>query len=190
MGAKGDNNRQRIVEAADQLFYTRGYNQTSFRDIAEMTGIPRGNFYYYFKTKDEILNAVIEHRLAGIQDYLRQCESVSTEPRRRLLAFAGLLDHNKENVIAFGCPLGSLSSELAKDDAALQRASVRVFEIIRQWLRQQFAALGFGDAEARAMDLLARMQGITVMSCAFKDMAFLERSNAAIRDWINQQTLS
>ncbi len=190
MGAKGDNNRQRIIEAADQLFYTRGYNQTSFRDISDMTGIPRGNFYYYFKTKDEILNAVIDHRLTGIQNYLRQCEASSANPRRRLMAFAELLDYNKRNVVEFGCPLGSLSSELAKDDEQLQRASVRVFEIIRQWLQQQFDELGFGDAEARAMDLMARMQGITVMSCAFKDIAFLERSNAAIKEWINRQTLS
>ena len=49
MGTKGENNRTRIIEAADQLFYKHGYNQTSFSDIADITGIPRGNFYYYFK---------------------------------------------------------------------------------------------------------------------------------------------
>jgi len=190
MGAKGENNRQRIVEAADQLFYTRGYNQTSFRDISDATGIPRGNFYYYFKTKDEILNAVIENRLHGIRDYLRQCDAVSDSPRLRLLAFTDILENNKSNVVEFGCPLGSLSSELARDNAELQQASVRVFEIIRQWLKQQFTELGFGNADERAMDMLARMQGITMMSCAFRDLKFLERSNAELKDWINQQTLS
>ncbi len=190
MGAKGENNRQRIVEAADQLFYTRGYNQTSFRDISDVTGIPRGNFYYYFKTKDEILNAVIDNRLHGVQDYLRQCDAVSDDPRERLLAFTDILENNKSNVVEFGCPLGSLSSELAKDDAQLQQASVRVFEVIRQWLKQQFAELGFSNADDRAMDMLARMQGITVMSCAFKDMSFLERSNAEMKEWVNQQTLN
>ena len=90
----------------------------------------------------------------------------------------------------FGCPLGSLSSELAKDNAELQQASVRVFEIIRQWLKQQFTDLGLGNADERAMDMLARMQGITMMSCAFRDLKFLERSNAELKDWINQQTLS
>ena len=55
MGTKGENNRARIIEAADELFYKRGYNQTSFSDIADITGIPRGNFYYYFKTKEGIL---------------------------------------------------------------------------------------------------------------------------------------
>ena len=41
MGTKGEGNRQRIIEAADGLFYRRGYNQTSFQDISEATGIPR-----------------------------------------------------------------------------------------------------------------------------------------------------
>jgi len=83
MGNKGDNNRQRIVEAADQLFYTRGYNQTSFRDISLNTGIPRGNFYYYFKTKDDILNAVIESRVKFYSGMLAQCESLAAQPTGR-----------------------------------------------------------------------------------------------------------
>ena len=44
MGTKGTTNRQRIVEAADRLFYVRGYNQTSFSDISDATGLPRGNY--------------------------------------------------------------------------------------------------------------------------------------------------
>lgn len=51
MGRKGENNRQRIIDAAENLFYRRGYNQTSFQDISDATDIPRGNFYYYYKTK-------------------------------------------------------------------------------------------------------------------------------------------
>ena len=66
MGSKGESNRQRIIDAADALFYQRGYNQTSFQDISDETGIPRGNFYYYFKTKDEILSAVVATRAADI----------------------------------------------------------------------------------------------------------------------------
>ena len=51
--------RDQIVEAADQLFYQNGYERTSFSDIAEAVHISRVNFYYHFRTKDEILDAVI-----------------------------------------------------------------------------------------------------------------------------------
>ena len=187
MGTKGDNNRQRIVDAADQLFYTRGYNQTSFRDISDMTGIPRGNFYYYFKTKDDILGAVVDSRLRSIRDYIEHCDAVSTDPAERLLAFTDMLDNNKARLVEFGCPIGSLTTELAKDHQELHQTSAAVFETLRDWLSQQFAQLEFSDAEHRAMDMLARMQGITMMSCAFRDQAYLERSHQELKYWLREQ---
>ena len=63
MARKSERTRQRIIEAANRLFYHRGYNQTSFSDVVEAAGVPRGNIYYYFKTKDEILEAAIDHRI-------------------------------------------------------------------------------------------------------------------------------
>lgn len=190
MGTKGDTNRQRIVEAADQLFYKRGYNQTSFRDISDVTGIPRGNFYYYFKTKDEILDAVVDSRLTDIRAFIYSCDSTHTTPHARLSAFIDMLETKKQQVIDYGCPIGTLSLELAKDDDSLRLTALAVFEMTRDWLAQQFSELGLDNAEDKAMDLLARLQGISVMGCAFKDARFLKRSHREIRDWLNKLTLS
>ena len=57
--------RANIIDAADQLFYRQGYEHTSFADIADVVQISRGNFYYHFKSKDEILDAVINLRLVN-----------------------------------------------------------------------------------------------------------------------------
>lgn len=190
MGNKGENNRQRIVAAADLLFYRRGYNQTSFRDISEETGIPRGNFYYYFKTKEEILGAVVDARVKGFDDMLSQCENSTHDPRKRILCFTDMLSDLEDNVIQVGCPIGTLSSELAKDDECYHDVSRAVFVLIRKWLATQFGELGAADSDEKAMDLLARMQGITVMACAFDDRQFLRRSLTEIKAWINRQTLN
>lgn len=190
MGTKGEGNRQRIVNAADDLFYRRGYNQTSFQDISDATGIPRGNFYYYFKTKDEILNAVVNSRIADLTAMLNQCEATSDEPRERLLAFSNMLDIMSDDVIQSGCPIGSLSSELAKDNAELHPVAQQAFTLLRDWAKQQFSALGLSDADELAMDLLAKMQGVTVMACAFKDAEFIKRSHRDIKNWIDTKTLN
>jgi len=190
MGTKGEGNRQRIVDAADNLFYRRGYNQTSFQDISDATGIPRGNFYYYFKTKDEILNAVVNSRIAGLSVMLNQCESETDDARQRLLLFSNMLEYRRDDVIQSGCPIGSLSSELAKDDTELHEISRQAFVFLRDWLKQQFGSLGLPNADELAMDLLAKLQGVTVMACAFKDVAFVERSHQEIKDWINAKTLN
>ncbi|MFM2281198.1 MAG: hypothetical protein RLZZ444_3429, partial [Pseudomonadota bacterium] len=54
--------RDEIVQVADRLFYEQGFDSTAFADIAEAVGISRGNFYHHFKTKDDILAAVIALR--------------------------------------------------------------------------------------------------------------------------------
>lgn len=48
----------RIVSAAWQLFYEKGYNGTTVDDIIELSGTSKGSFYYYFSTKDELLNTL------------------------------------------------------------------------------------------------------------------------------------
>lgn len=190
MGTKGEGNRQRIINAADNLFYKRGYNQTSFQDISDATGIPRGNFYYYFKTKDEILTAVVDSRINEISLLLSSIDNETDDARQRLLMFSNILEHNRDNVIQSGCPFGTLTSELAKDEPALQEKSAEIFAVIRQWMKQQFTALGLANADDMALDLLARLQGVTVMACAFKDPDYLARSHQQIKDWINASTLN
>lgn len=190
MGSKGESNRQLIVEAADQLFYSRGFHQTSFRDISDATGIPRGNFYYYFKTKDEILNAVVEGRLQVYGDIMKACEQKSNEPRQRLLCFSNMLSKFEDSIVVAGCPIGTLSSELAKDEDDLQDVSRAVFSSMRQWLAEQFSALNCKDADNKAMDMLARMQGVTVMASAFADREFIQRSLAELQIWINDQCMN
>jgi AcrR family transcriptional regulator len=185
MGTKGENNRARIIEAADELFYKRGYNQTSFSDIADITGIPRGNFYYYFKTKDDILAAVVDERIKHYQEGLLECDNASNNPRERLLAFVDKMAANKGAVVDSGCPIGSLCAELAKDTEALQSKSREVFELLRDWICMRFEEMGFADAENKAMDMLARMQGIAMMASAFKDNAYLQRSLDDLREWVN-----
>ena len=190
MGTKGENNRTRIIEAADQLFYKRGYNQTSFSDIAEITGIPRGNFYYYFKTKDDILAAVVDARIEHYREALVKCEAASADPRERLLAFIDIMASSEQTVLDAGCPIGSLCTELAKDSNPLQSKSREVFELLRGWISEQFEHIGFTDASEKAMDMLARMQGVALMACAFKDSDYLHRNIGKLRTWVNSLTLN
>lgn len=50
--------KNKIVSAAWQLFHDKGYNHTTVDDIIELSGTSKGSFYYYFNTKDELLNTL------------------------------------------------------------------------------------------------------------------------------------
>ncbi len=189
MGSKGSANRRRIVDAADHLFYSRGYNQTSFSDISDETGIPRGNFYYYFKTKEDILSAVVDARVDEFTHMLERCDASSTDPMQRLLNFVRFPLQKEKEVLKYGCPIGSLSAELVKDqntEVAARRLTA-VFDLLKNWIKQQLQHLRQAErAEEIAMDLLARMQGVIILSNVYNDAEYLHRGINDIQSWLNQ----
>ena len=179
--------RNHIVEAANQLFYQQGYEHTSFKDIAEAVQISRGNFYYHFKSKDEILHAVIFLRLAQTQQMLDQWEVEAVDPKACILSFIHILIRNKNKIKRFGCPVGTLCSELAKLNHGAQSEANELFTLFRTWLRKQFTQLGHKrNADALAMHLLARSQGIATLANAFHDEKFIKHEVALMENWLNE----
>lgn len=186
MREKGESNRQRIVETADQLFYHKGYNQTSFSDIAEACEIARGNFYYYFKTKDEILHAVIDHRIEGIREMLGHWDREYPDPRDRLKRFVDILEKEENQILRYGCPMGSLNTELNKLHPEKHFAA-RMFDVFLEWLEVQLKAIGHErDARPLAMRLVSAGQGACVLSQAYEDASFLHAEIERLKNWIDE----
>ena len=181
--------RDHIVEAADRLFYRQGYEHTSFADIADVVQISRGNFYYHFKSKDEILDAVIAVRLAKTRKMLEQWEIGGKEPADRIRSFIHILMVNRADIKRYGCPVGTLCSELAKLNHGAQAEANRLFTLFRTWLRRQFTLLGRkADADALAMHLLARSQGVATLASAFHDEKFIKQEVDQLCDWLGSLT--
>ncbi|MGO4831792.1 TetR/AcrR family transcriptional regulator [Rhizobiaceae sp. 2RAB30] len=177
--------RQLIVEKADTLFYEGGFEATSFAEIAVALGISRGNFYHHFKTKDDILDAVIMRRLERTRAMLDGWQAEGEGPRERILSFIRMLITNRAKIMAFGCPVGTLCSELAKLDHVGQNRAAEIFGLFRDWLAGQFRALGAGDrAEALALHLLTWSQGVAVIATAFRDESFIRREVAESERWL------
>jgi AcrR family transcriptional regulator len=178
--------REHIVEAADQLFYRQGYEHTSFADIAHVVQISRGNFYFHYKTKDEILDAVIERRLADTRGMLERWEIESKEPADRIRSFIDILIANRADIKRYGCPVGTLCMELAKLNHAAQPEANELFTLFRIWLRRQFGRLGrSADADMLAMHLLARSQGVATLASTFHDESFIRREVEQMHEWLS-----
>lgn len=187
MGEKGSANRDRIIAAANTLFYEQGYNRTSFSDIAEAAGLPRGNFYYYFRSKEDILAAVIDLRLAHIRTLLDDWNTSYDDPRERLKRFVQMLRNSADEIRRYGCPIGSLSSELGKTQRLLQSQARAMLDVFRHWIGEQLSALGVApsEAEACAMHMITIGQGISLVVSVYQDDALLTREAAALDAWID-----
>jgi len=181
----GRRTRDHIVEAADRLFYRRGYEHTSFADIADAVRISRGNFYYHFKSKDEILDAVIDARLAETRKMLDRWDIEGTGPAERIRSFINILLANRADIKRYGCPVGTLCAELAKLNHTSKDEANALFTLFRTWLRRQFTLLGCAaDADALAMHLLARSQGVATLASAFGDEVFIRQEVEQMCAWL------
>jgi TetR/AcrR family transcriptional repressor of nem operon len=178
--------RQQITAAADQLFYEHGFEATSFADIAKQVGLSRGNFYYHFKTKDEILGAVIALRIANTQAMLDTWEEGT--PAERIRSFIRILILNRAKIMDYGCPVGTLCNELAKLDHVSKDDAAKLFTLFREWLARQFTALGReDDADALALHILMRSQGVATLATVLRDEEFIRREVEGMDAWLEAQ---
>lgn len=180
--------RHEIIESADKLFYQRGFEHTSFADIADEVKISRGNFYHHFKSKDEILEAVIELRLSRTKDMLDKWESDGKSPSERIGSFIHILIMNQTKIKLYGCPVGTLCNELAKLNHGSKADANKLMTLFRTWLSKQFVLLGRKkDADELAMHLLMRSQGVATLANTFHDEKFVKQEVRQMEEWLASQ---
>ena len=185
--SKGRQRHDSIVETATDLFYRRGYERTSFSDIAENCGFGRGNFYHYFRSKDAILNSVMERRSAALSALFDRLTAESADARVRLKGYLKAVRDEQEMGTLYGCAIGSLAMELAKEDRSLLKIPLQLIDQSLDWLTEQFAAASHQkDPRGLAVNLLCRMQGVTLVSAVYSDREILAAQFEDIADWIDQ----
>lgn len=179
--------RDQIIEAADKLFYQQGFEKTSFADIAKTIEISRGNFYHHFKSKDEILEAVIEYRINNTQNMLDRWESEGDTPKDRIKSFINILIMNMAKIKFYGCPVGTLCTELAKLNHPSHANASKLFTLFREWLKKQFRLAGYTkNADALAMHVLGMSQGVATLASAFQDEKYIRQEVKQMTDWLER----
>src|ERR671931_517052 len=103
MPARNDK-RSRLLDAAAKLVHEHGFNRTTLADIAQASGVPLGNVYYYFKTKEAIGAALVE-RLGHVYETARVTWDAKADPKARLEAFIQETIDSSESIARGGCPV-------------------------------------------------------------------------------------
>ena len=176
--------RERLVAGARQVIYQQGVETTTIADIAQAADVPVGNVYYYFKTKDELVAAAIDGQAQDVRAVLRSLERHRT-PQARLKALVRELMSQREQVADYGCPLGSLCSELDKRADGLDRSCSDLLRLPVDWAEQQFRTMGRRDARDLAVALIAAYQGIALLTNTFRDPELMTREGRRLERWID-----
>jgi TetR/AcrR family transcriptional repressor of nem operon len=176
--------RERLIAAARQLLHEHGVESTTLADIATAADIPLGNVYYYFKTKDALVSAVIEAYGEAYATASTVLDRHRT-PQGRLKALIRTWTASREQLARHGCPVGSLCSELDKRDEQLRAQAAAVLAQMLDWAQEQFQALGRPDARELAVALVAAYEGVALLANTLHDPELITAEGRRLERWID-----
>jgi TetR/AcrR family transcriptional repressor of nem operon len=193
--AKGRATRNRIVAAAATLMHTRGVAGTSTEDVQLAAGVSASQIYHYFADKRSLTHAVIGYQtdtILGIQEpALARLDDIDA-----LRAWAdAIVAFQRSNDFRGGCPLGTLSNELAETDTDAREDLATGY---RRWQRAIHAGLAAmqdrgellpsTDTDRLATALLTALQGGLLLAKTLRDGEPLETALHTVIDHIESFT--
>ncbi|WP_067571896.1 TetR/AcrR family transcriptional regulator [Nocardia acidivorans] len=181
---RGAVKRERLADAAAKVFHEQGVEKTTIADIARAAEVPVGNVYYYFKTKDQLVQAAIGAHDRTLKEITAALEQFDTPAERLKALVRGWVDQ-RDMAVQFGCPSGTLAAELDKRADGLDREMAEVMRGLLDWIETQFAAMGRADARELAVALFASYQGISLLTNTFRDPAMMTGEGERLERWID-----
>jgi TetR/AcrR family transcriptional repressor of nem operon len=181
--------KERIVMAAMELFWAKGYNSTSVSDILSRTQLNSGSLYHAFPGKQDILIAVLEAYRDGIYPMLIDpaWDGVDDPVERIFALLAAYRAMILETECTYGCPIGSLALELHEADPVVRDLLAANFNAwvgaIERCLSDAADRLPQSlDRRALGEFVLTTMEGGVMQARTHRDVASFDRSIAALRD--------
>jgi TetR/AcrR family transcriptional regulator, transcriptional repressor for nem operon len=190
MPRKQTSSRERILEAAVGLFYANGYSATGVAEILKKAEVNSGSFYFFFKSKEELLLAVLDWYLENLDPILiRPVYEATSDPIERVFA---LLDDYRQKILItefdFTCPIGRLALEI---DPARRNVHAKIAANFRGWteavqrcLDDAGGRLPLGtDTDALAKFVLTVMEGGVMQSRSHKSVVPFDASVEQLRQY-------
>ena len=141
--------------------------------------------FYYFKTKSDLAEAVIDAWCQRLASYLTVFEAL-TDPWQRLVGFVEQAQALSSMYVTLGCPLAALVRDLRNESEALKVQVARIYAVQSQWLEVQFQLCGFTpkEAESHGRFLIAGLQGSILLAYAQADDSWIVSEIERLTSWI------
>src|SRR3954447_26025830 len=173
--------RKELLDLAETLVRTRGYNGFSYRDLADQVGIKTASIHYHFPTKADLGEALIENEREVFARSLARLDAEEKDPRRRLERFIQLFQATTIGCGNRMCLGAMLAVEQETLPDAVGQAVRRLFADNEDWLARlleegrktrQFRFKG--SAELAARSLFSSLEGALLIARAFHDTGRFE----------------
>ncbi len=180
--------RERVIDAALELFQTQGYSATGLNQILAASGAPKGSLYHYFpEGKDQLACAAIE-KATGIVivELSKRVIGVTHVDELVTRMFDYFIDSMESSNFRKGCPIATITLEEAAENERIRSACANAYESWLFMLTQVLGALGIADPARVSNQLLSSIEGALILSRAKKSSSPM----ADMKNFMLRQTWS
>jgi len=188
--------RTRLLEAAYSLMLAKGYPATTVDEICQAAGVSKGSFYHFFKSKQQITLAMLEHHMAGAQDEIEKgLDLTGVQGPERTIRYVKHVEEGAEELWRDGCLIGSLGVELAETHPEVREKISQIFRDLVTHFEKVFTPLcqahrGPDTPSPRelAEQMIMVIEGGVVLSRAHYDRRFVPQALRCFRRYLESLT--
>lgn len=185
--------RTRLVDTARALFLRKGYEATGIAEILREANVNSGSLYYFFKTKEELLLAVLDWYVANLYaEVIDPAIAQTCEPIERVFkVLEGYRQYLTFTECRQGCPIGNLALEMSEKSEAVRAKIALNFENWRKAVRQFLLDAGERlpadiNRDSLATFILSVMEGGVMLARSHRSLEPFEASVAMLRDYMER----
>ena len=174
---KGKESRQHLIECAAELFWKNGYSATGISEILKQTGLPKGSFYFYFKSKDDLATAVTEYYQKILLEQFRSSSQRNDWESFIEEIFDYLFGRATGQTFA-GCPYAVMGMETALSKPTLAFVFMEGLKKSEQIFRKVLLYSGLPQEHAAILSqrMLSIYQGYLVLGRISGDISHLKNA--------------
>jgi AcrR family transcriptional regulator len=175
MPRESEKTREKIIKAADSLFYAESLRGVSVDEISAVAGVTKKTLYYHFRSKDELIAAYLEARSQPTLDRFKEWAGVNgtvSERLERLFHRLGAVARSREWL---GCGFMRVTAELANMPGHPALVVARAHKIaVQAWFRDDLAAEGWAEADVMARGLIVLIDGAVAQMLMHRDPSYAD----------------
>ena len=183
MGRTSDT-QERLIQAAAELMYARGYNAVGIKEVCEQAGVNKGSFYYFFPSKRDLILAILDVQWEEARQGLLEtafAEDIPVLDRFQRLFHLAAASQQGTCTPMQGCFFGNLALELSAQDEIIRQKLQSIFQTWGDYfecvLEKAVTAgeLPQIDPKAAAQTILAYFEGVALLAKVNNDPGMVER---------------
>ena len=190
----GQETRQRLIDSARDLIYSRSYADVGVQAICNHAGVKKGSFYHFFPSKVDLTLAVLDQLYIEFkQGMIERAFANDIPPMQRFIRMADMVYHFQKEVAEstghiLGCPFGNLSTEMSTQDESIRLKINEIFDNFQQHtkdtLREAVASGDIGDIDVDATTeaMYAYLEGVMLMAKTRNDAELIRTLAPAVAD--------